>query len=170
MSLPIIHIIGLPGAGKTTLARSLNKKFKIPIYGIGSYRARFPMTTLGEADAWLALFSDLSKRKWSNCVLETTGLNVRENFLSRALPFDQMIIVKLEASRKMLLERIGQKRKSEQGGQWFYAQYQDKYDFVRKLYPNLKNIPSHINVKTDKMTKKEVFKHALKRLMTYAVI
>ncbi len=48
---PIIHIIGLPGAGKTTLSKKLARKLKLPIYRIGEYRSEFPMTIYGEADA-----------------------------------------------------------------------------------------------------------------------
>lgn len=165
MKLPIIHIIGLPGAGKTTLARQLSKKLKLPIYGIGVYRSRFPMTAIGEADAWLALFRDLSKKGWRNCILETTGLNLREHFLSVALPFDRMIVIKLEASRKVLMERIGQKKKSERGGKWLYSsQFKDKYEFVKELYPSFKKVHADLAIKTDQMTKEEVFCAALKRI------
>ncbi|MBI5418411.1 hypothetical protein HZA55_10810 [Candidatus Poribacteria bacterium] len=45
---PIIHIIGLPGAGKSTLSKKLAKKFKLPIFYIGKYRSRFPATGAGE--------------------------------------------------------------------------------------------------------------------------
>jgi len=45
---PIIHIIGLPGAGKTTLAKSLSKRLKLPIYRIGTYRSRFPSRHLSD--------------------------------------------------------------------------------------------------------------------------
>jgi GTPase SAR1 family protein len=58
---PVIHIIGFPGAGKTTLANRLSRNLKIPVYCIGFYRARFVMTAIGEADAWLALYRDMSK-------------------------------------------------------------------------------------------------------------
>jgi len=165
MKLPIIHVIGLPGAGKTVLTQKLSKRFKIPVYRIGSYRERFPMTAIGEADAWLALFRDLSKRGWRNCILETTGLNAREGFLSDALPLDRMIVIKLEASRKVLMKRIGQKKKSEQGGKWLYSgHFKNKYDFVNKLYPAFKKIVARFAVKTDRMTKKEVFNAVLKRI------
>ncbi len=83
---PIIHIIGLPGAGKTTLSKKVGRKLKLPIYRIGEYRSKFPMTIYGEADAWLALYRNLSKQKWRNCILETTGLNRRESFLRAVLP------------------------------------------------------------------------------------
>jgi deoxyadenosine/deoxycytidine kinase len=159
MKLPTIHIIGLPGVGKTTLAKRLSKKFNIPIFGIGAYRVWFPMTAMGEADAWLALFRDISKRGWQDCILETTGLNKREHFLTDALPFDRMIVIKLEASRKILMERIGQKKKCEQGGKWLYsANFKDKYEFVKELYPSFKEIEAHFSIKTDQMTKDQVFR------------
>jgi len=44
---PIIHIIGLPGAGKTTLSQRLSKALKVPVIRIGYYRARFPQTPKG---------------------------------------------------------------------------------------------------------------------------
>jgi hypothetical protein len=123
------------------------------------------MTPIGEADAWLALFRDLSKRGWRKCILETTGLNAREGFLSDALPFDRIIIVKLEASRKVLMQRIGLKKKSEQGGKWLYSgHFKNKYDFVNKLYPAFKEVVYRFAVKTDKMTKKEVFEAVLNRI------
>jgi len=43
-NLPIIHVMGLPGAGKTTLSKKLSAKLKLPVYRIGEYRARHPIS------------------------------------------------------------------------------------------------------------------------------
>ena len=91
--IPIIHIIGLPGAGKTTLSRRLSKELKIPVLRIGYHRARFPETPIGEADAWVALFQQLSRYRWQNCILETTGLNSREAFFKGGIAFREDIYI-----------------------------------------------------------------------------
>lgn len=83
---PIIHIIGLPGAGKTSLGKRLSKKLNLPVFQIGDYRSKYPATPLGEADAWVALYYGLSRQRWRNCILETTGLNCRESFLMSSPP------------------------------------------------------------------------------------
>ena len=72
-NFPIIHIIGLPGAGKTTLGKRLSKELGLPIYRIGEYRAKFPMSIDGETDAWVALFRDLSKRNGGIVFLKPQG-------------------------------------------------------------------------------------------------
>lgn len=162
-SWPIIHIIGLPGAGKTTLAKKLSKRLRLPIYRIGTYRARFPMTAIGEADAWLALLRELSRRKWQNCILETTGLNKRESFLKDALPLGQRITIKLEASHKVLYARIKRKKKKEQGDEWlFSATCPDKKTFVRKFFKAFQKVPSDYYIDTNHRTKSEILEEAIR--------
>lgn len=164
-SLPIIHIIGLPGAGKTTLGKKLSLFYRLPVYYIGAYRSRFPATIEGEADAWIALFQNLSKRHWASCILETTGLNCRERFLRDAFPFSRIVTVKLTAQRKVLYERIGRKKKSEQGGDWFFSRdYRDKYEFARKEFKHFKGLTSEIGIDTTRLTPQEVFKKATSEL------
>jgi len=154
--LPIIHIIGLPGAGKTTLAARLAKRLNLPIYRIGTYRARFPATPIGEADAWLALFYDLSKKSWENCILETTGLNRRESFLKCALPLLAMVTVKLKAPKAVLYERIQKKSKREQGGDWLFSEiYKDKHGFVKKLHGEFGKLPADLEIDTGSLTVKQ---------------
>ncbi|OGX49173.1 MAG: hypothetical protein A2216_02130 [Omnitrophica WOR_2 bacterium RIFOXYA2_FULL_45_12] len=163
--IPIIHIIGLPGSGKTTLSRKLSGKLKVPVLRIGYHRALFPETPIGEADAWVALFRQLSLRRWQNCILETTGLNSREAFLKAALPFGRMFTFKLEASRKTLISRIRKKKKKEQGGQWLYsAAYRDKYEFVNKLFRHFSKVPADCCIDTNRLTRRMVYQRALREI------
>lgn len=166
-SFPIIHIIGLPGAGKTTLAKKLSRKFNLPIFRIGEYRSRFPRSPIGEANAWVALFRELSQRKWKNCILETSGLNRRESFIKTALPMTHMTTIKLEAPRKVLHARIGKKRRKEQGGEWLFSvDYPDKCEFVTKLYKEFKKLPAEIRIDTTKLSSEKVYQAAIKKLKT----
>jgi thymidylate kinase len=165
-SLPIIHIIGLPGSGKTTLGKKISALYGLPVYYIGTYRARFPATVEGEADAWVALFRDLSRRKWANCILETTGLNSRERFLRDAFPFSRIVTIKLTAQRKVLHERIGRKKKTDRGRDWLFSdEYRDKYEFVRKMFKHFKDVPSESAIDTTKLTPREVFEKAAGKLV-----
>ena len=164
-TIPIIHIIGLPGAGKTMLGKKLSSFYRLPVFYIGAYRSKFPATDEGEADSWVALFRDLSKSKWANCILETTGLNCRERFLKEAFPFSRIITVKLTAQRKVLYERIGKKKKKDQGGDWLFSDdYQNKYEFVRKMFKHFKDIPAEIEIDTTKMSAQDVFEKAIGKL------
>ena len=167
---PIIHIIGLPGAGKTTLGKRLSKKLDLPLHQIGEYRSKFPSTPIGEADAWVALFRDLSRRKWKDCILETTGLNCRESFLKAAFPMFGRVTIKLETQRKVLFARIAKKKKVEQGGEWLFSKdYHDKYEFVRKLFKAFKLIPAEITINTSNLDKDAVYKIALEKLRLYVI-
>jgi len=164
-TIPIIHIIGLPGAGKTTLTRRLSKVLKVPVFCVGRHRTRFPKTPLGEADAWIVLFKQLSWHHWKNCILETTGLNCREAFLKTALPFGQIFTVKLEASRKILEQRIRKKKKKDQGGRWLYcAEYQNKYEFVRKLFKRFCKVPADCYINTNRLSESTVYRRAFKEI------
>ncbi len=168
LPFPIIHIIGLPGAGKTTLAQKLSKKYNLPVFAIGVYRAKYPSSPVGEADAWVALYRELSRRKWRNCIVETTGLNQRESFLRAALSFAQMVVIKLEAPRRILYGRIDKKKRRERGGKWlFAADYPDKYEFVRSLYTEFRKLSCDIRIDTAKFKAEEIFEIAVRKIEKY---
>jgi len=171
LPLPIVQIIGLPGSGKTTLAQKLSKKYNLPVFEIGKYRSNYPISPIGEADAWIALYRDLSKRKWRNCIVETTGLNQRESFLRVVLPFAQMVTIKLEAQRKILYQRIGGKKRRERGGKWFFsADYPDKYEFVKNLYSKFRKLPCDIRIDTTKLRTEEVFEIAIEEIEKFKML
>ena len=166
--LPIIHIIGLPGAGKTTLGKKLSKEFNLAVFNIGKYRSMFPSSVAGEADSWFSLFNDLSKQRWRNCILETTGLNSREYFLRAAFPFPDVLTIKLVAQRKILNERIRMKKKSEQGGDWlFSADFREKFEFVRKMFRQFKEIPAEIMIDASHKGAQNVFRKAVSGLKSW---
>ena len=158
LGFPIIHIIGLPGAGKTTLGKKLSAKYHLPVFYIGAYRSKFPSSDKGEADAWVTLFRDLSRQKWANCILETTGLNSRERFLRAAFPFSNIVTIKLIAQKRVLYERIG-KKKNERGGEWLFSDdYSDKYEFVRKMFRQFIDVPAEMVIDTTRMKAQDVFR------------
>jgi predicted kinase len=84
--MAILHVMGLPGAGKTTLTARLGPHLGWEVLRIGQFRRLFPPTAEGEADAWLALYREISKHSWDRVILETIGLNGRLSFLYQALP------------------------------------------------------------------------------------
>jgi len=117
------------------------------------------------------LFRDLSGRKWKNCILETTGLNQRESFIRAALPIGRVITVKLEAPKRVLYGRIGEKGKQEQGGEWLFSvNYPNKYEFVKKLYNEFKRLPAEIRIDTTRLTPEEVCEAASNKLKQQMIL
>ena len=145
----------------------LAKRLNVPIYRIGRYRAKFPTTLIGEVDAWVALFRDLSKRKWRNCILETTGLNCRESFLKYTLPRFQMITIKLTGKKKVLYERIKNKRFTAVQRWLFSDSYPSKAEFVKKMYKEFQRLPTEIKIETSQRKPEEVYRIALSELKGY---
>lgn len=169
--LPLIHVIGLPGSGKTTLASALSKKIGLPVLRIGAFRARHPETAEGEADAWLDFYHVLSRRRWRNTIVETTGLNRREAFLEAALPLLRIVTVKLTAPKRVLLARAGRKPHNERGGKWLFSHsYRNKKEFIRKMYPHMKKVHATFEINTSRKTLQQTLDIVLDHLRRYGSI
>ncbi|MBI5555392.1 MAG: hypothetical protein HY920_06045 [Elusimicrobia bacterium] len=169
--MTIVHIIGLPGAGKTTLAEKIECDYDLPIFRIGEYRAKYPMTYEGENKAWYSLSKGLkSYQKEKNCILETTGLNLLEEILPAKRPVSNRLVIKLVASKKTLQERIKKKKKREQGGKWlFQFSYPDKFTFVDKLYKRFEDIPANIMIDTNEVNANVVYDIAMRKLLRFRI-
>lgn len=69
------------------------------------------------------------------------------------------------AQRKVLYERIGKKKKDEQGEKWLFSDdYCDKYEFVRKMFSHFKDVPAEIEIDTTRMTTQDVFAKAVGKM------
>jgi len=102
---------------------------------------------------------------WKNCILETTGLDRREEFLITALPFEQVFTIKLDVSRKTLAARIRKKKKRDRGGRWFYgAKYRNKYEFVRKMFKHFRKVPADCYINTSRLTSAAVYRLAFEEI------
>jgi hypothetical protein len=76
-----------------------------------------------------------------------------------------MVTIKLEAPKKVLYKRIGEKSKGELGGGWsFSVEYPDKYEFVKKLYKEFERIPAEIRIDTTKLRANKVYETTIKEL------
>ena len=81
------------------------------------------------------------------------------------MPSYGIITIKLEAKRKILYERVGKKKKGDQGGEWLFSyDYKDKYEFVRKMFKPFKAVLADIKIDTSDMRLPEVYKHVLKKI------
>jgi hypothetical protein len=82
-----------------------------------------------------------------------------------------MVTIKLEAPKKVLYKRIGEKSKREQGGGWsFSVEYPDKYEFVKKLYKEFKRLPAEIRIDTTKLRTNKVCQAAINELNTQMIL
>ncbi|MBC7099392.1 hypothetical protein H5T52_09795 [Candidatus Bipolaricaulota bacterium] len=163
--MAILHVIGLPGAGKTTLTLRLGPHLGWEVLRIGQFRRRFPPTTEGEADAWLALYQELSRHGWDRVILETTGLNGRLCFLYQTLPPGRILTLKLVCSKEELLRRVKLKCPEEKTEPWVYQDtLPDRETFIEQFFERFAALPAEIQLDTTCLTPEEVFTSVVERL------
>jgi hypothetical protein len=157
--------VGLPGAGKTTLTSRLGSQLGWEVLRIGQFRGRYPPTAEGEANAWLALFQELSRCRWDQVILETSGLNGRLCFLYKVLPPGRVLILKLTCSKEELLQRVNLKPPDEEAEPWVYQDsLPDREAFIRQLFEPFADLPAEIEIDTTHLSPEEVFAQAVEEL------
>lgn len=166
--MAILHVIGLPGAGKTTLTSRLGPHLGWEVLRIGQFRGRFPPTAEGEADAWLALYQELSRWGWDRVILETSGLNGRLCFLYQALPLGRLLTLKLTCSKEELLRRVKLKPSKEKTEPWVYQDtLPDRETFIKRFFKLFTALPAEIEIDTTHLTPQEVFVRAVESLESW---
>jgi hypothetical protein len=165
--MAILHVVGLPGAGKTTLTSRLGPHLGWEVLRIGQFRDRFPSTVEGEADAWLALYRELSRQGWDRVILETSGLNGRLCFLYQAFPPGRILTLKLTCSKEELLRRVKLKPSKEKAEPWVYHDtLPDRETFIERFFEPFAALPAEIEIDTTRLSPEEVLACAVERLET----
>lgn len=163
--MTILHVVGLPGAGKTTLTARLGPHLGWEVLRIGRFRRLFPPTATGEAEAWLALYRELSQQSWDRVILETTGLNGRLCFLYRALPPSQILTLKLVCSVEELFRRVKLKPPGEEMEPWAYRDtLPDRETFIREFFDLFAALSAEIEIDTTHLSPEGVFARAVEEL------
>lgn len=168
--MAILHIVGLPGAGKTTLSSRLGPHLDWEVLRIDQFRSRFPPTPTGEVDTWLALYQALSRYGWDHVILETSGLNGRLCFLHQAFPPGRILTLKLICSREELRRRVELKPPKEEAAPWVYWDtLPDRETFIQQFFKPFADLPAEIEIDTTHLSPEEVFAQAVERLKTWGL-
>lgn len=167
--MAILHVVGLPGAGKTTLTTRLGPHLGWEVLQIGRFRRLFPPTATGEADAWLALYQEISQHSWDRVILETTGLNGRLCFLRQALPWGRVLALKLTCSKEELFSRVKLKP-PEEAEPWVYRDtLPDRDTFIREFFDLFAALPAEIEIDTTYLSPEEVYARAVEELEAWGL-
>lgn len=166
--ITILHVIGLPGAGKTTLTTELGPHLGWPVTSISEHRRRQPPTFSGEMDAWLSLYSTLSERGWSQTIVETSGLNARACLIEPRLGLRRLATVKLTCQAELLHERVRAReaaRGEDDEGSWaFEASIPDRHVFIDRFEAPFDELPAIIEVDTTERPPAKVLERVLEEL------
>lgn len=166
--ITILHVIGLPGAGKTTLTTEMGSHLGWPVTSISEHRRGQPPTFSGEMDAWLSLYSTLSERGWSQTIVETSGLNARACLLEPRLGIGRLATVKLTCQTELLHERVRSRqaaRGADDDASWaFEASIPDRHAFIDRFEDRFDKLPAAIEVDTTERPPAKVRERVLEEL------
>lgn len=177
-----ITITGFAGSGKTTIAKLLSKKYKIPFLSMGGLRRQIAkennmtlqeLNKLGEKESWTDEIADEKQKKLgkSDKKFIFEG-RLSWYFIKNSIKI--FFIVKKEVGAKRIYE---EKRNSEKRAKSIKEQIKLNSDRVKsdiKRYKKIYRIencynPKHFDIfiDTTNLTIKEVYKKTLKEIRKY---
>lgn len=153
----IVHVIGLPGAGKSTLTARLGPSLGWPVLSIGTFREGRSPDWKGEAEAWDALCQAIEGHGCSEVVLETSGLNGRLSRVREIVTDDEILRVKLVCPREILHRRVRERDAGEEPSPWAYSQtIPDRHVFIDRFYEIFEDLTAEIAVDTSEHDPSEI--------------
>lgn len=150
----IINMVGISGAGKTTLAKQLSKEYKLKVLSISDYRNRYHH----ELTAWQKMAEQVS----NNIIINTSGLN---KFLSTLLSKikDKYITILL----KCTIPEAAKRNKDKKEGYFPYKISREQFNrnAQKAIQKNCYfGAPADIIINTTSKTKAMVYEEAKNKL------
>jgi len=151
----IISIVGLPCAGKTTLAEGLRRAWGVRIHPIGEFRNRYR----DEDKAWCALERllhrhDRPARRPKDCIIVvSTGLNY--SYHRAIVGVQHLATIKLVAPKRVLLKRLKSREPHEDG--WFPYEL-TRVDFIQDFQHAIRRLKADLVIDTSQHSIPEMIK------------
>lgn len=150
----IINIVGISGAGKTTLAKRLSKEYNLKILSISEYRNKYH----DETTAW----QELAKQVSDNTIIDTSGLNP---CLTMVLPKNRNEYITILV--KCTLSKATKRNKNRKEGYFPYTISREELNksFQREINKGRYfGYPANITINTTNKTKKAIYKEVIEHL------
>lgn len=152
----LVHVIGLPGAGKTTLTADLGPVLGWPVFSIGAFREDRSPDLTGEHEAWEALHEALAERGFSEAILETSGLNGRAHRIENEVPDDELVRVKLVCPTELLHQRVRERETDDEPSSWAFSDIPDRHAFIDRFQGRFEELDADIEIDTSEHEPSEV--------------
>ncbi len=154
----MVHVVGLPGAGKSTLTARLGALLGWPVFSIGRFRRGRSPDWQGEADAWEAFYDAIVQAGGSEVILETSGLNGRLHRLERYVTAEgELVRVKLTCPRGLLHGRVQERDADRDSSPWAYSgSIPNRHVFIDRFHDVFEELPADIEVDTSEHGPDEV--------------
>lgn len=152
----LVHVMGLPGAGKSTLTYRLGPALGWPVFSIGAFRENRSPDMTGEREAWDALNDVIAERGFSEAILETSGLNGRVYRIENEIPDDELVRVKLVCPPGLLHQRVRERETDDEPSTWAFSDIPDRHAFIDRFQGRFEELDADIEIDTSKHEPSEV--------------